>query len=167
MTKETTPETILLLDVYQDKANAFINRPQYSGQMDYLLNTALGLTGEGGEFGDLVKKLRFHGHPFTDEVRTKLIKELGDVLWYVAQGCLALEICMSEVAEINIRKLTDRHRGNTFSEAASINKDEAKEAVGAGHYADDPVTMRNTVGESRHYTETSRGEFIDDTPKRR
>lgn len=113
---------------YQQQANAFINEPQYSGEMDYLLNTALGLTGEGGEFADIVKKVRFHGHPLTDELRLKLKKELGDVLWYVAQGCKALETTLPEIATINIKKLTDRH-GEKFSEERSLNKDESKEAV--------------------------------------
>lgn len=119
-----------MLDDYQRRANAFINEPQYNGEMDYLLNTALGLTGEGGEFADIVKKLRFHGHPYTPEIKTKLIKELGDVLWYVAQGCKALEVSLSDVAKINIQKLTDRH-GEKFSEERSLNKDESKEAAHA------------------------------------
>lgn len=120
---------ISTMDEYQDLANGFINRPQYKEEMDYLLNTALGLTGESGEFADMIKKVRFHGHPLTPELRVKLVKELGDILWYIAQGCLALEVSMSEVAAINIRKLTDRHSGKTFSESASIHKDETKEAV--------------------------------------
>lgn len=117
------------LNQYQEQANSFINEPQYSGEMDYLLNTALGLTGESGEFADIIKKIRFHGHPFTPELRIKLHKELGDILWYIAQGCKALEVSLEDVAYTNIVKLTDRHGGSKFSEQASLTKDESKEAV--------------------------------------
>lgn len=120
---------IQTLIAYQEMANGFINEPQYNGEMDYLLNTALGLTGEGGEFADIVKKVRFHGHPLTDELRLKLKKELGDVLWYVAQGCKALETTLPEIATLNIQKLTDRHAGGKFSEERSLNKDEEQEAA--------------------------------------
>lgn len=118
----------MTLNEYQLEANGFINRPQYNGEMDYFLNTALGLTGESGEFGDIIKKVRFHGHPLTPELRLKLKKELGDVLWYVSQGCIPLECTLEEIADLNLEKLTDRHGGRKFSEAASLNKDEAKEA---------------------------------------
>lgn len=122
------------LDEYQIIANSFINRERYGeinteeGQFDYLNNTALGLTGESGEFADLFKKIRFHGHPYTQEERMKFIKELGDVLWYVSQGCVPLGTTLSEIANMNLRKLEDRHGGFKFSESASINKDETKEA---------------------------------------
>lgn len=122
-------KSINLFNDYQAEANGFINRPQYTEDLDYLLNTALGLTGESGEFADMIKKVRFHGHPLDEELRLKLVKELGDVLWYIAQGCLVLDVPLSEVAAINIRKLTDRHRGGKFSETASLHKDESKEAV--------------------------------------
>jgi NTP pyrophosphatase (non-canonical NTP hydrolase) len=115
-------------DEYQELANGFINEPQYTEDMDYLLNTALGLTGEGGEFADMIKKVRFQGHPLDEALRIKLQKELGDVLWYIAQGCKALDIPLSAVMALNIRKLTDRHRGGKFSEAASLHKDETREA---------------------------------------
>lgn len=137
-------EPLILLDSYQQYANGFINHPQYNGEMDYLLNTALGLTGEGGEFADIVKKVRFHGHPLTDELRLKLQKELGDILWYIAQGCYALDIDLSQIAELNLLKLSDRHGGAKFSEQASINKDESKEAVKAGGSFSDSVDCINS-----------------------
>lgn len=46
--------------------------------------SGLGIAGEAGEIADLTKKVLFHGMEFTEEVRQKMIKELGDVLWYSA-----------------------------------------------------------------------------------
>src|SRR4051812_1784113 len=121
--------TILLLDEYQQYANDFINEERYDGQMDYLNNTSLGLCGEAGEFADLFKKIKFHGHAFSEAETLKFKKELGDVLWYVAQGCKALDTTLEDIATMNIVKLADRHGGSKFSEQASMNKDESKEAV--------------------------------------
>lgn len=67
---------------------------------------ALGLAGESGEFADEVKKHLFHGHPLD---RERLQKELGDVLWYVASGCLALGVTLEEVAQANVDKLRARY----------------------------------------------------------
>ena len=88
-----------------------------------LLTCALGLAGEGGEIADHVKKVLFHGHE-TDP--TKLVKELGDVLWYVACGAHALGISLEEIAERNIKKLQVRYPSG-FETSRSINKDESKE----------------------------------------
>jgi NTP pyrophosphatase (non-canonical NTP hydrolase) len=78
-----------------------------------LLVAALGLAGESGEFAELVKKHLFHDHPFD---RDKAIKEVGDVLWYVAQACTALGIQLEEVAEKNINKLKERYPEGFTSE---------------------------------------------------
>ena len=57
-----------------------------------LLTAALGLSAESGEFTEIVKKLVFQGKPLSDETRTHMIKELGDVMWYWTQGCMALGV---------------------------------------------------------------------------
>ncbi|MDZ4719298.1 MAG: nucleoside triphosphate pyrophosphohydrolase family protein [Roseiflexaceae bacterium] len=80
-----------------------------------LLNAALGLSGEAGEFADSVKKLRFHGHTLDQE---ELLKELGDLLWYTALAANALGVPLSDVAKRNIAKLSNRYP-NGFSEQAS------------------------------------------------
>lgn len=83
-----------------------------------LLNGALGLTGEAGEVADMIKKYFFHGHELnTDE----LIKELGDVMWYVALLCNALDISLDHVMTRNINKLKARYPEG-FSEEASIKR---------------------------------------------
>ncbi len=88
-----------------------------------LLNGVLGLSGEAGEATDIVKKAVFHKHPF--DVNT-LIKELGDVMWYVAMCCNALNISLDDVMKSNIEKLSERYPDG-FSTEASINRKELKE----------------------------------------
>lgn len=85
-----------------------------------LLNGALGLTGEAGEVADHIKKAIFHGHSldFTD-----LVNELGDVCWYLALLCHAIDVPLEEVMSRNIEKLKKRYPEG-FSESASINRTE-------------------------------------------
>lgn len=69
------------------------------------LNAALGLAGESGEFCDLVKKLEFHGKEMTREVHEDIVKELGDILYYVAAASAAYGMALSDVAAANVAKL--------------------------------------------------------------
>lgn len=85
-----------------------------------LLNGALGLTGEAGEVSDLVKKYLFHGH---DLEREEMIKELGDVCWYISLLCHAINVSLDEVMLSNIIKLKRRYPEG-FSSEASINRKE-------------------------------------------
>lgn len=71
-----------------------------------ILNAALGLAGEAGEFANEVKKVHFHGHE-TD--KDKLIEELGDVLYYVAMAALELNVPLDAVAKKNVAKLAARY----------------------------------------------------------
>ncbi|MGD6829035.1 nucleoside triphosphate pyrophosphohydrolase family protein [Bacillus pumilus] len=81
-----------------------------------LTNYALGLSGESGEVVDIIKKHVFHGHSLDKD---KIVKELGDVMHYVAGIATLLEIELPEVLEGNIDKLKKRFPEG-FSEAASI-----------------------------------------------
>ena len=83
-----------------------------------LLNGALGLTGEAGEVADMVKKHIFHKHQLD---RFELVKELGDVCWYLALICHALNVSLEEVMDLNVKKLKERYP-NGFSVEASINR---------------------------------------------
>lgn len=80
---------------------------------------AIGLAGEAGEVADTVKKAVFHRHPLD---RHELIKELGDVLWYVAALCSKLDVPMNEVMALNIEKLRKRYPDG-YSAAASLARD--------------------------------------------
>jgi NTP pyrophosphatase (non-canonical NTP hydrolase) len=89
------------------------------------LDTAFtGLASESGEALDLVKKLKFHGKDFTPEIREHLIKELGDVAWYFANGCMALGVSPEEVLERNVKKLEARYPGGKFDIHRSENRAE-------------------------------------------
>lgn len=66
----------------------------------------LGLSGESGEVNDLLKKAIYHRKGLD---RDELIKELGDVLWYVAAICSLLDVDMDMVMEGNIDKLLERY----------------------------------------------------------
>jgi NTP pyrophosphatase (non-canonical NTP hydrolase) len=88
-------------------------------QRERLLNAALGLAGEAGEFADGIKKHAFHGHPLDEAA---LRKELGDVLWYAALACDALGLTLSEVMAANVEKLRRRYPDG-FSSARSIERD--------------------------------------------
>lgn len=80
-----------------------------------LLTASLGLTGEAGEYADHTKKLIFHGKDdYHDERREKMILELGDVMWYVMQGCRGLGITLEELIERNVEKLSARHTDGVF-----------------------------------------------------
>lgn len=74
------------------------------------MDKVLGLVGESGEFADKVKKiLRDDKAVLSEEKRQLLVKELGDVLWYVATLCKHLDVSLEELAKLNIDKLKSRH----------------------------------------------------------
>jgi NTP pyrophosphatase (non-canonical NTP hydrolase) len=81
-----------------------------------MLVAALGLTGESGEFAELVKKWKYHAHPLD---RDKAIKELGDICWYIARACTALNVDLADVMQTNIEKLKIRYPEG-FSPHASL-----------------------------------------------
>lgn len=87
---------------------------------ELILNASMGLCGESGEVIDLVKKHLFQGHDLDDE---KLIKELGDVAWYLAEAATALNVDLSEILEKNIKKLENRFPDG-FNSNRSINRGE-------------------------------------------
>lgn len=87
----------------------------YSDADIMLVWNAIGLAGEAGEVADTVKKAVLHRHGIDRDV---LIKELGDVLWYVAALCTKLDVPMSEVMQRNIDKLRIRYPDG-YSAAAS------------------------------------------------
>lgn len=103
---------------YQEAALRTANKGL--GEKDRLAMTALGLAGEAGEVGDLLKKHLFHGHPFD---ATKIAKELGDVLWYIAVMAHEIGVDLEVVAEMNVAKLRARYPEG-FMESRSINRDE-------------------------------------------
>lgn len=77
---------------------------------------ALGLCGESGEVAEKIKKLiRDSDGKLTEDIRNNLLKELGDVMWYVANLAADLDIKLSDIARTNIQKLADREKRNVIS----------------------------------------------------
>jgi len=106
-------------------ADAFIYRLQELGgdvAIQRLLTAAVGISAEGGEFMEIVKKMIFQGKPANEDNLEHLKIELGDVLWYVAQACMALDISFEEVADMNIDKLSKRYPDGHFAEYYSENR---------------------------------------------
>ena len=101
---------------YQKLAMTTLN-PQLS-RKDVLINGVMGLCGESGEAIDIVKKHLHQGHELD---REKLIKELGDIAWYLAEAATALEIDLETVLEKNIEKLKSRYPEG-FSAERSIHR---------------------------------------------
>ncbi len=82
---------------------------------DPIVYPTMGLLNEAGEVAGKVKKIfRDRGGAISEEDRQALRKELGDVLWYLAQICTELDLDMSDVAQANIRKLYDRYDRGTI-----------------------------------------------------
>ena len=90
--------------------------------IERLLTAAVGISAEGGEFMEIVKKMVFQGKPWDEYNRKHLIIELGDVMWYVAQACMALDISFDEVLERNVKKLEKRYPGGHFDISDSENR---------------------------------------------
>ena len=106
------------INEYQKLAMRTLN-PEID-KKELILNASMGLCGESGEVIDLVKKHLFQGHDLDDE---RLIKELGDVAWYLAEAATALNVDLSEILEKNIKKLENRFPDG-FNSTRSINRGE-------------------------------------------
>lgn len=87
-----------------------------------LLTAGHGLASEAGEFDEIVKKLHFQGKPWNEDVRFHLKRELGDIAWYWAQACLALDIDPNEIVAENVKKLESRYPGGKFDVYHSENR---------------------------------------------
>ena len=90
--------------------------------IERLTTASVGLAAESGEFLEIVKKMVFQGKPWTSDNREHLIIELGDVMWYVAQACMALNISFDDVVRGNVKKLEKRYPGGSFSIDKSENR---------------------------------------------
>ena len=90
--------------------------------IERLTTASVGLAAESGEFLEIVKKMVFQGKPWNSDNREHLIIELGDVMWYVANACIALDISFDEVIKRNVKKLEKRYPGGKFDISDSENR---------------------------------------------
>lgn len=106
----------MTVNEYQKLAMTTLN-PELS-KKDVLINGVMGLCGESGEAIDIVKKHLAQGH---DLDREGLIKELGDVAWYLAETAYALDVTLEDVFARNIDKLKARYPEG-FNTDRSVNR---------------------------------------------
>tara|TARA_Y100001934_G_scaffold13929_1_gene17223 strand:- start:9208 stop:9618 length:411 start_codon:yes stop_codon:yes gene_type:complete len=108
--------------VTSDSSKDFVSLADRLGELDReganierLTTAGVGLAAESGEFLEIVKKMVFQGKPWNNDNREHLIIELGDVMWYVAQACMALDVSFDDVVRGNVKKLEKRYPGGKFS----------------------------------------------------
>ena len=90
--------------------------------LSQLLTAALGLTAESGEFTEIVKKIILQGKPYNEDNVFHMKRELGDICWYIAQACMALDTTFDEIIEMNVEKLEKRYPGGSFDVHHSENR---------------------------------------------
>ena len=101
---------------YQRLAMTTLN-PALS-RRDILINGVMGLCAESGEAIDIVKKHLHQGHELDKDA---LVKELGDVAWYLAETAYALGLPLEDILKANLTKLKERYPEG-FSVDASVNR---------------------------------------------
>ena len=96
----------------------------YDANVPKLLTAALGLAAESGEFTEVVKKIILQGKPYNEDNAFHMKRELGDICWYIAQACMALDTSFDEIIEMNVDKLKARYPGGEFDVSKSENRKE-------------------------------------------
>lgn len=102
---------------------AAVDRLEESGvNVSLLLTGAVGMSAEGGEFMEIVKKCIFQGKPMDEDTQFHAMRELGDIMWYWVNACRALNVDPNEVIAENVRKLEARYPGGSFDVHYSENR---------------------------------------------
>jgi len=105
-------------------SDRLVELDEKGANIERLLTAGVGINAEGGEFLEIIKKMIFQGKPYNEDNREHMIIELGDLMWYVAQACMALDITFEEVIETNVKKLEKRYPGGQFDIYYSENRAE-------------------------------------------
>ena len=87
-----------------------------------LVTAAFGMSAEAGEFTEVVKKIILQGKPYNEDNVFHMKRELGDLCWYLAQACMALDTTFEEVLQMNYEKLSARYPEGTFDVYRSENR---------------------------------------------
>ena len=93
-----------------------------SADVPRLITAAFGLTAEAGEFTEIVKKILLQGKPYSEENIFHMKRELGDIMWYMAQACMALDTSFDEILKMNYEKLSARFPEGYFDVYRSENR---------------------------------------------
>jgi NTP pyrophosphatase (non-canonical NTP hydrolase) len=109
---------------YTSFANRIYQLAEDGVPTERLLTASVGLCAESGEFTEIVKKMVFQGKPPSEENFYHMKRELGDIMWYFMQACLALDVSPEEIVEMNVEKLKARYPGGEFDVHYSENRQE-------------------------------------------
>ena len=96
---------------YDDFKDALDIMQEQGIEPSRLLTASVGLSGEVGEFNDIVKKILFQGKEIDEDTKKHLKSELSDICWYMVQAIKALDSSWEEIFDINIVKLSERYPG--------------------------------------------------------
>ena len=124
------------MNEYQKLAMRTDDPQKYNSGLNRLINALMGLNGEAGEAIDFLKKALFQGHELEKD---KLIEELGDNLWYLAEAADTIGVTLEDIANANLLKLLKRYPDG-FKEEDSINRDgntESEEQAEQGEVVND------------------------------
>ena len=91
-------------------------------EVSRLLTAGIGLSGEVGEFNEIIKKTIFQSKSFDPETHEHIKRELGDIMWYVTQACLALKVDLVDVIKTNEEKLKKRFPKERFTKESDSNR---------------------------------------------
>tara|TARA_B100002019_G_scaffold284860_1_gene293122 strand:- start:4755 stop:5159 length:405 start_codon:yes stop_codon:yes gene_type:complete len=105
-------------------ADRLVELDEKGANIERLLTAGVGINAEGGEFLEIVKKMIFQGKPWDAHNKEHLMIELGDLMWYVAQACMALEVKFEDVIARNVKKLESRYPDGSFDIYYSENRQE-------------------------------------------
>jgi len=103
-------------------SNRLVELDEKGANIERLMTAGVGINAEGGEFLEIIKKMVFQGKPWNQDNKDHLIIELGDLMWYVAQACMALGVSIDEVIAKNVTKLEKRYPGGSFDVYYSENR---------------------------------------------
>ena len=105
-------------------SDRLVELDEKGANIERLLTAGVGINAEGGEFLEIIKKMIFQGKPWDEANKEHLFIELGDLMWYVAQACMALGYSLDEVVARNVKKLEKRYPGGQFDVYYSENREE-------------------------------------------
>ena len=122
--KVTSGESLSSMQMYNRMIDIETTESGMKVNAASLMTGAIGLSSEGGEFAEIVKKCIFQGKPMDDETIFHCKRELGDIMWYWITSCRSLGLDPNEVIAENVNKLKSRYPDGEFDVFYSENRKE-------------------------------------------
>lgn len=115
VTSKTSKDAEVLKDRIDELQQLGAKTPQ-------LLTSAYGISAEAGEFTEIVKKILWQGKPYNEDNIRHMKLELSDCMFYIQLACIALDVSLDEVIQMNFEKLSARYPEGTFTVNRSENR---------------------------------------------